>query len=130
MNRKNRGLTLAALLGIFLFALTCGAALAESPVFYVKIANKADNPVHVHWYWTTRAGANPGSTRVTVIQAHETTTFHGLPGQGRMQAWTITKGEDAKKVHMDGDTNPNALNASYYIKYNKEGNLRIYKPNG
>ena len=109
MNRKNRGLTLAALLGIFIFALTCGAALAESPVFYVKIANKADNPVHVHWYWTTRAGAHPGSTRVTVIQAHETTTFHGLPGQGRMQAWTITKGEDAKKVHMDGDTNPNVL---------------------
>ena len=54
MNRKNRGLTLAALLGIFIFALTCGAALAEYPVFYVKIDNQTDNAVKIKWNTSTR----------------------------------------------------------------------------
>ena len=57
MNRKKQVWTLAALLGVLLFALTCGSALA-APVFYARIDNQTNIPVHVHYYWTTRAGAN------------------------------------------------------------------------
>ena len=65
MNRKKLGLAMAALLGILLLALTCGAALAEYPVFYVKIDNQTNIPVHVHYYWTTRAGGNPSGPKYT-----------------------------------------------------------------
>lgn len=130
MNRKKLGLAMAALLGILLLALTCGAALAEYPVFYVKIDNQTNIPVHVHYYWTTRAGGNASGPQVHVIPPHVTTTFHGAPGQGRMQYWTVTAGEGPVKQYIDGDADSRALNANLYIKYNPAGNLRIYKPNG
>jgi hypothetical protein len=130
MNRKNLMVTLAALLGILFLASTCGVALAGYPVFYVKIDNKTNIPVHVHYHWTTRAGANPTPERVAVIQPGYTTTFHGNPGQGRMEYWTQTRGEGPVRRHMDGDADPQAWNAHLYIKYNQAGKLRVYKPNG
>jgi hypothetical protein len=130
MNRKKLGLSMAALLGIVLLALICGAALAENPVFYAKIDNQTNNPVHVHYYWTTRADGNASPEKVVIIQPHYTMTFHGNPGQGRMHYWTQTKGEGPVRQHVDGDADSGAFNANLYIKYNQAGNLRIYRPNG
>jgi hypothetical protein len=130
MDHKSRGSILAALLGTVLFALTCGTAFAEYPVFYAKIENQTSVPVHVHWYWTTKSSSNPSNVTVSVIQPGNTTTFHGKPGQGRMHYWTQTKGESPVKQYIDGDTNPKAWNANLYIKYDNQGHLRIYKPNG
>jgi len=129
MHRKKLGLAMAALLGILLLALTCGSALA-APVFYVRIDNQTDNPVHVHYYWTTRAGANPTDPKVHVIPPHGTTKFNGNPGLGRMQVWTQTTGEGIYKVYIDGDMDPQGWNAHLYIKYNQAGKLRLYKPEG
>ena len=61
MNRKNRGLMLAVLLGILLFALTCGAALAEPPTFYVKMENTTNYAIKLKWHFSTRAGENASS---------------------------------------------------------------------
>lgn len=130
MNRKKQAWTLAALLGLLLLAITCGSALA-APVFYVRIDNQTDNPVHVHYYWTTRAGANATEPKAHVIPPHGTTMFNGNPGLGRMTVWTQTKGEDGPcKRYIDGDTDPQGWNAHLYIKYNEAGFLRIYKPEG
>ncbi|MGO9174821.1 MAG: hypothetical protein ACLQED_01560 [Desulfobaccales bacterium] len=130
MNRKEIRLTLAVLLGLLFFTLTCGVALAQYPVFYVKIDNQTDIPVHVHYYWTTRAGADPTPEKVVVIQPGYTTTFHGNPGQGRMEYWTQTTGEGPVRQNMDGDMDPQAWNAHLFIKYNQARKLRVYKPNG
>ena len=129
MNRKNLVIVMAALLGLLFLAATCGVALA-APVFYVRIENQTDNPVHVHYYWTTRAGAYPTDPKVHVIPPHGTTMFNGNPGLGRMTVWTQTEGEAPCKRFIDGDTDPQAWNAHLYIKYNQEGFLRIYKPEG
>ncbi len=130
MNRKNRGLTLAALLGIFLFALTCGAALAEYPVFYVKIDNKTDNAVKIKYNFATRAGKNANESKIYTIPAHTTTRFSGPRGNGRMNVWMHTGGEGGilKKYTIDGEDNPQVPNALYNISYNKDGHLRIYDP--
>ena len=129
MNRKKIGSAMAALLSIFFLASACEVALAESPVFYVKISNQTSNPTHVNYYWTTRAGGNVSPTQVTAIQPGYTTTFHGPAGNGRMQVWTQTKGEGPKKIHIDGYINADDPDARYVIKYNQEGKLRIYKAN-
>jgi predicted secreted protein len=134
MNRKNLGLAMAALVGIFLFALTCGGALASSPYFYVKIDNKTNSTVKIKWKFTTRAGKdlNNAEAKVTAVPPHTTKKFWGSPGEGKMMVWIQTGGKTGmvKNYSLLGDTNPQALNAYYYIQYNKEGHLRIFKPNG
>jgi len=130
MNRKNRGLTLAVLLGIFLFALTCGAALAEYPVFYAKIDNKANDAIKIKYNFTTRAGKNGNESKTTTIAPHVTHRFWGPPGNGQINVWLHTGGEAGIMKHysLNAEDNPQAPNALYYIKYNNEGHLRLYDP--
>ncbi len=122
---------MAALLGLFLFTLTCGVALA-APVFYAKIENKTNSPVKIWWHFCTRAGANPNPDSISVIQPGHTMRYNGKPGQGRMVYKWFTGGEGGKWMtqHVDGVTDPMAVGAYIYIKLNQEGFLRIYKPNG
>lgn len=132
MNRKNRGLTLTALLGILLFTLTCGAALAESPVFYVKIDNKTDITVKIKYNWSTRAGENATESKMYTISAHTTSRFSGPRGNGQMNVSMHTGGEGGiiKNYKLNGDDDSTAPNGLYNIKGNNEGHLRIYKDNG
>ena len=134
MNRKNRVWTLAALLGLLAFVLTFGVSLAAYPAFYVKIENKTTNAVKIKWKFTTRAGKdlNPSEAKITTIAPHTTQRFSGSPGEGQMHVWINTGSEGGviKKYSFNGDMNPQALNAHFYIQYNKDGYLRIFKPNG
>jgi hypothetical protein len=129
MNRKNRGLTLAALLGIFLFALTCGAALAGSPVFYVKMDNRTDAPVKIKWHFSQRDGEKSAQDQITTIPPHKTTRFVGPAGYGRMhyQFHTGGEGSNIEKKWIDADADPQALKAICFIKYNEQGVLSVVK---
>jgi len=130
MDLKNRGLTMAGLLGIFLFALTCGAALAEYPVFYAKIENKTDNAVKIKYNFTTRAGKNGNEPKITTIAPRLNHNFWGPRGNGQINVWLHTGGEEGiiKHYSLKADENPKAPNAQYYIKFNDEGYLRLYDP--
>jgi hypothetical protein len=129
MNRKNRGLTLAALLGIFLFVLTCGSALAAYPVFYVKMENTTNYPIKMKWHFSTKAGENAGQDQITTIPAHSTMSFHGAAGSGRMHYKFHTGGQGSaiKELSVDGDTNPKALQAYCIIKYDANKGVGVFK---
>lgn len=131
MNRNNRRLTLAAFFGIFLFALTGGVALAENPIFYVKLDNKTDNAIKIEWNFSTRAGKNATESKKFTIPPHTTQRFSGPNGNGKMNVWMHTGGEGGIKKHYDliAEDNPQAPNAIYFIRYNNDGHLRISKPN-
>lgn len=132
MNRKEIRLTLAVLLGLLLFTLTCGAALAEYPVFYVKIDNKTDIAVKIKYNWSTRAGQDATESKMYTIPPHTTSRFSGPRGNGQMNVWMHTGGEGGviKNYKLNGDDDSTAPNALYNIKGNNEGHLRIYKDNG
>jgi hypothetical protein len=129
LNYKNRSLTLTALLGIFLFTLTCGAALAGYPVFYVKMENTTNYPIKIKWHFSTKAGENAGEDQVTTIAPHTTTKFHGAPGSGRMhyKFHTGGQGSDIKELWVDGDTDPKATKANCVIRYDKNKKVGVIK---
>jgi hypothetical protein len=130
MNRKNLVLTMAVLLGILLFSLTCGVALAD-PVFYVKIDNKTDIPVKIKFNWSGMDGETPTDAKMYTIPAHTTTKFTSPRGNPRMNVWMHTGGEGGivKNYRLKGDTDSQALDAQFSIKGNNEGQLRIYTVN-
>lgn len=128
MNGKKRVWPLAAILGALLFVFTTGSALAN-PVFYAKIDNKTDHPVRIKWYFSYRNGGKSTDVHVTSIAPHTTERFHGPQGYGRM-VYSYDTGGKVMKQYIDADTDPRALNAFCFIKYNSHGYLRIVRPNG
>ena len=122
MNRKTRVWTLAALLGMWLFALTCGAALA-APTFYAKIDNRSDYPIKIQWHFSTRDGSKSAQDQVTAIAPHTTQRFSGTPGYGRMHYKFHTGGQGSpiQAYHIDAVTDPAAAGAFVDIKYTGQG---------
>ncbi|MGO9174820.1 MAG: hypothetical protein ACLQED_01555 [Desulfobaccales bacterium] len=130
MNRKHLVLTMAALVGILLLALTCGVALAD-PVFYVKIDNKTDIDVKIKYNWSTPSGEYGNEAKMYTIPAHTTSRFTGPRGNEQMNVWMHTGGEGGiiKNYKLKGDLDSQAPDALYNITGNNEGHLRMYKDN-
>jgi hypothetical protein len=129
MDRKKRSWALPALFGALFFLFSTGAALAY-PIFYVKIDNRTDRPVRVQWYFHSRNGASQDNEHFTTIQPHHTQRFWGPHGMGKMSFRYKAGGGNISSHDVDGDTNPGAPNAFFYLRYDGNGNLRIFRPNG
>jgi hypothetical protein len=123
MNRKNFVLAMAALLGIFLLASTCGVALAASPKFYVKVDNRTDYPIKIKWHFSTRDGSQSAQDQIATIASHTTQRFSGPPGYGRFHYKYHTGGQGSpiQGYHVDAVTDPSAAGAIVDIKYTGQG---------
>jgi hypothetical protein len=129
MNGKKKSWALSALLCTVFFLFSTGVALAY-PKFYVKIDNRTDMPVRIQWHFHTRNGASESGDRFTTIAPHHTQRFWGPNGMGMMRFRYNAGGGDLRSFDVNGDTNPGAPSAFFYLKYDGNGHLRLLRPNG